>query len=1209
MIRPDRPVLGLPGRRRGLAGVAVAALLGAAFVPTATGADQPDSQLGDHQVAPSATKIRDNQISGAVAAPSAYFVEFTGKSVAQGGTKSGVQADRKAFLSDAASADVELDVRAEFGTLWNGVSISADKADLAALAQSPTVKAIYPVYRIDAPERPDVNPSDVSQLVMTGADKAQNELGLKGDGIRIGIIDTGIDFDHPSFGGSGTAGTTTFPTAKVAFGYDFVGDSYNSNPLSPDYQPVPHPDAIPDDCQGHGTHVAGIAAADGEILGVAPHATLGAYRVFGCDGSTEADVMLQAMEKSYDDGMDVVNMSIGSAFSSWEEYPTAVAASSLADEGVVVVASIGNEGEDGLHAAGAPGVGENVIGVASYDNTKIKTASFVVNPGEQSVGYFTAEGAPNPPTSGTEPLARLGAPGTTEAQGCTPITQDIADQVVLIQRGTCSFYEKAVNAQNAGASGVVLYNNTAGIINPTVAGEIPITIPFVSISQADGVAMDAKIAAGGATITWTDELTEVDNPTGGLISDFSSFGLTADLSFKPDVGAPGGYIYSTYPLEEGGYATLSGTSMASPHVAGAAALLLEAKPGMTPREVRYAMQNSANPSMWAGNPGLGYLEPTNHQGAGLLDIYDTILATTAVSPGKIELGQADSGPVDVTLQLTNSGDAAKTYTLGHQPALATAGTSNDYGITDQFAEMDGPATVTVPAGGSIPVTVTITAPGDDAAEFGGYVTFTAGDEITRVPYAGYNADLQDVQFSTGIDGAELPALAQNTGCEIPFGHECIQGGSYNINGDFTYTMAGLDVPNILFHFEHQPRNMTWTAYHANADGTKGLPVAEGDLADVKDVDYLSRTQGLDAFEAWVWDGTHPDADGGSSRVASGDYVLEVTITKAQAFNDDGTAGTESYTSPAFEIAWGGDPVQPVVKRLAGYDRYSTAAAVSNEYEPGVDAVYIATGLTYPDALAAAAAAGAGDVPVLLTRTAGLPGPTRLALGRLKPDEIIVLGGPESITERVVVDLRGYTDGAVTRIAGKDRYGTAAMLSQTWDSADTVYVATGANFPDALAGAAAAGAEDAPILLTRGTSLPSATQAELDRLDPKHVVVLGGPSSISDAVLRQIDAHSGTVERIAGSDRYETAAMLAQEYTQGVPTAYLAAGTNFPDALTGAARAASTEGPMLLTRPTAMPPVTQAAIEELQPERIYILGGMKSVSEAIQDELAAMVWSQ
>jgi minor extracellular serine protease Vpr len=150
--------------------------------------------------------------------------------------------------------------------------------------------------------------------------------------------------------------------------------TFNADPTSPFYDPVPVPDPDPDDCQGHGTHVAGIVGANGDAVGVAPEVTFGAYRVFGCDGSTTADIMIAAMERALADDMDILNMSIGSAFT-WPQYPTAVASDLLVDAGMVVVASIGNSGASGTFSAGAPGLGEKVIGVAAFENL---TATFPV---------------------------------------------------------------------------------------------------------------------------------------------------------------------------------------------------------------------------------------------------------------------------------------------------------------------------------------------------------------------------------------------------------------------------------------------------------------------------------------------------------------------------------------------------------------------------------------------------------------------------------------------------------------------------------------------------------------------------------------------------------------------------------------------------------------------------------------------------------------
>ncbi len=269
------------------------------------------------------------------------------------------------------------------------------------LAQLPGVKAIYPVETIAAPtpeEAAGAIPDLVAAITMTGAKEAQDNLGLTGNGVKVGIVDTGIDIDHPAFGGTGVPGTTPFPSARVTTGYDFVGDAYDAGGSGAALIPVPDPN--PDDCAGHGTHVSGIVGGNGGgIRGVAPGVTFGAYRVFGCVGSASSDVIIAALERAFADGMQVINQSLGSG-RQWPQYPTAQASNRLANHGVVMVASIGNNGPggsspDALFAAGAPGTGTNVIGVASYDNAQ---RSFTVN--ATPYGYNAATGSPLAPTSG-----------------------------------------------------------------------------------------------------------------------------------------------------------------------------------------------------------------------------------------------------------------------------------------------------------------------------------------------------------------------------------------------------------------------------------------------------------------------------------------------------------------------------------------------------------------------------------------------------------------------------------------------------------------------------------------------------------------------------------------------------------------------------------------------------------------------------------------
>lgn len=1220
---------GTPSSRRALSGVAVLALAGATFAPLSASATD-DSLVAPGSPAPE-SKIHDNEASGAEVVPNRYFVQLAGPSTTEGGSLAAIESSREQFLSNAADAGAQIQVDSEFDSLWNGVSITvAEGASLVDLAASESVVAIFPVGVIDAPERPEtteIAPDLFSAVTMTGADIVQSELGFTGEGVRIGIIDTGIDYDHPDFGGNGSPDSTTYPTEKVAFGYDFVGDAYNADPGAGEgYNPFPVPDEDPDDCAGHGTHVAGIAAADGEVTGVAPGATLGAYRVFGCNGSTDADIMLHAMEKSLEDEMDVVNLSIGSAFSAWKEYPTAQATDALAREGVVVVASIGNSGADGLHSAGAPGTGADTIGVGSVDNTMYAASVFLDAEGNE-IPYSVGTPAPEPPTSGDTPVVAVHEAGTEAAQACgtDPFTAEeqelIEGNYVLIQRGVCSFYEKALNGQQAGAAGVLLYNNAPGTINPSLAGDEDITVPTVMVTQADGESLVEQSLGTPSTITWTEGVAQLPNPTGGLMSSFSSFGTMADTTFKPDLSAPGGQIYATYPLEIQPYATLSGTSMSAPHVAGAAALMLEADPSLGVAEVKLKLQNSSEQLDLSIAPTAG-LEVVHRQGAGMIQVDDAILAEATIEPGLVQLGQQLSGESSTqTVTVSNTTDTEQTYAVSHAPAVATAGTATQFGYFLAPAEVAGlPETVTVPAGGSVDVEMTITSPGVQENGFspiyGGYVSFTSGEGDTEdtysVAYGGYAHDLQSIEVLADMvdeDGnvtQELPALGVVGDCDLYLGYECYDPeGTYGFVGDgYTFSMEQDDAPQFLIHFEHQARKMEWEVFEATAEGAKGES-----LGTVAEVDYLARSATRNGFSAYPWDGMVIDENGAKVRVEDGSYIMEIVVTKASAWNDDREPLTETYTSQPFGVAFEGYGTidRPAVDRTLGHTRFATASELAVEQFPnGVDTVYVANGYMFPDALAGGALAGSQEVPVLLTREGDLPGATRMALQQLRPEQIVVLGGSAVVSDAVETALSEYAD--VERIEGLDRYVTAARVSASHESADTVFLASGMDYPDALAAAAAAGMEDAPVLLTRPDALPGSTVNELERLAPETVYVIGGSKAVSTDAADEADEYAGEVVRLGGSQRYSTAAMVADEFfPTPAPGAFLATGMDFPDALAAAPVAAMNNMPVLLTRPAEMPAATTNALMALRAQSVQIVGGYEAINQSVQDALEAMVY--
>lgn len=292
-----------------------------------------------------------------------------------------------------------------------------------------------------------------------------------------------------------------------------------------------------------------------------------------------------------------------------------------------------------------------------------------------------------------------------------------------------------------------------------------------------------------------------------------------------------------------------------------------------------------------------------------------------------------------------------------------------------------------------------------------------------------------------------------------------------------------------------------------------------------------------------------------------------------------------------------------VDRLAGGNRYATAAAVSQASFPaGADTVFIATGEDYPDALAGApSVARGGSGPILLTGRDGLPPETAAEIARLRPLGVVVLGGPDAVPDAVVRELQEF--GAVDRIAGANRFATAALLSARGfpSGAPTVYVASGSDFPDALAAGAPAIAEGGPVLLTADDSLPSETGAELERLAPSRVVVLGSAAVVSDGVLVAVeDATGAAVERAAGPTRYDTAVAASRSAFGQAERVFVATGGGFADALGGSLGAGLAGGPLLFVPRDCIPGAVVGELDRLGALRMTILGGPDAVGPAVAD---------
>ena len=882
-----------------------------------------------------------------------WFVQFSEKPTIKGGSAKTITAQQKTFSS---TAPKDVKVTDSYSKVWNGVAVKAEDKDLGKILKAKNVKAVFPVLTVQKPEEPAQKPEQKNGVKpalftagdLTGVPYARKELGLTGKGVKIGIIDTGIDIDHPAFGGSGVPGSAAFPTSKVVAGYDFVGDKFNNDSSSGTYNPNPKPDPVPNDCDNHGTHVASIAAGNDaakKFKGVAPDAKLGAYKIAGCEGGFDSDVLLAAMERATKDGMDVVNMSLGLPFASWPNYPVATAADAMADSGIVLTSAAGNEGESGVFSTNTPSVARKAISVGSVDSGEISSNTFR-GPDGKLVPYDSVAGSPWPPTAGKVELATY--PDGKKTGGVDLPGTPFKGKAVLVSRGSTEFHEKALAAQNDGAAAVIIYNNEEGALMAEATGEPAIRIPTVGITQAEGAKLEAAAAAGSASIEWTRDEVVSANSNGGALSDFSSFGLAADLTVKPDVLAPGGNIFAAIPIKkqgERGYAVYSGTSMASPHAAGAAALLLQSNTALNPGDVRTVLQNTGKSVTFAALESHGFdrtaKEPIHRQGAGLINVPAAVAQAhshakvtsdavpSTVTPSKVSLGDTDSNdPTELTI--ANRSNKEVTYTLSSD--VSPVGTAGPNQFPSYFAGLNtkvsfSAKTVTVPANSTRTVKATVTPPSTYTDKgtakklpwptiYGGYLVLKGSNNtVQHIPFAGLNADYESLGFlrsewtANDLTPKEPPSddyagklyiepnLAFVSSC--PSGRvldaECPDATlSLVSNDDHKYSMDGYDVPNVVMHVENPVSKLEVAAYHANADGSKGKPAGKDNIV------FRSDGVGADtSVWSYAWDGTVASGNG-KAPVPDGRYVLEVTATKGTGHAQNGK-NTDVFTSRPFVV--------------------------------------------------------------------------------------------------------------------------------------------------------------------------------------------------------------------------------------------------------------------------------------------------------------------
>lgn len=422
-------------------------------------------------------------------------------------------------------------------------------------------------------------------------------------------------------------------------------------------------------------------------------------------------------------------------------------------------------------------------------------------------------------------------------------------------------------------------------------------------------------------------------------------------------------------------------------------------------------------------------------------------------------------------------------------------------------------------------------------------------------------------------------------------------------------------------------NDGWRTVASGIDSTPAArsEVSSGDPEDWMFLRWATAPVGAQTMLALTSRGTvsssgysRTDVNSVSLQVAGNTSAWQGKVFDITSATDDesGRLGTwvQHRSRQGASQRWDVDNVQiytcraAAVSRIQGADRFATSAAVAATYPTGQNVVYLASGTDFPDALAGAALAGKVDAPVLLVRHGSIPAPVATQLNRLDPGQIVILGGTDAVSTTVQEAAGAYTSGDVTRLAGGNRYATAAAIADTYPTGiSTVYVASGTDYPDALAGSASAGRNGRPMLLTNPGHLPIATRDALTRINPGRIVVLGGTAAVSHSVASQLgDYTDGDVTRIAGANRYETAALIAETFPGNRSRVFVATGLDFPDALSGSALAAKEANPVLLATPTRLPQQVGDAIDRLNPSSGVVLGGYTSLNSIVLDQLGRRV---
>ncbi|KAG0175418.1 hypothetical protein DFQ28_000054 [Apophysomyces sp. BC1034] len=682
--------------------------------------------------------------------------------------------------------------------LFRGASFQISGLDhektLESLLSRPDVQAVYPVMSISRPnvqsQTTKAEPNDIVSALLphklTQVDRVQKELN-KGKGISVGILDTGVDYMHPALGGGFGKGY------KVRYGYDLVGNKYNSDDEEPIIKPGPTP---LDDCGvasgangtshvdlGHGTHVSGIVAGydpKADFAGVAPEATLGMWRIFGCNGTVGTDIIVKAMLMAHDARVDIISMSLGD-LNSWAGSPDSLVAQRIVNSGTPVVVAAGNAGSKGIFTVGEPSTIQGALSVASFDNNYSVARQFEATGIHSKLVYSTENGTVPPDAQLVPGDKHLGS----AADGCDPanIPTNLKGKIALLKRGTCTFDQKSKNVAHAGAIGMIVYNAQGDTFIPATSNH---SIPVVGVSRHTGDLLTAALKEHPKVLVkfqTKDSLVKMS--TRKTASSFSSIGPTYDLFLKPNIAGVGGSIYSTLPRYLGSWGMMSGTSMATPYVAGSIALFLK-EIGAKKHNAVFITEQFQNYGFVApyvnGHPALS--SPLQ-QGAGLVQVYDAITSKVHVSPGQISFNDTSSHKYKThILRATNYGDKTVTYDIVNKVTLTLAPyniSQTGYSPTEpaNFVEKGSAdlrfckTTIRIAPGKTKTVKVTVLLPKTDPKEhlmYGGYIQLKARHKAKdiNVPYFGSAGRMRDLPV---FDKTSPPYLTDQNSTQLYYKNE------------------------------------------------------------------------------------------------------------------------------------------------------------------------------------------------------------------------------------------------------------------------------------------------------------------------------------------------------------------------------------------------------------------------------------------------------